>query len=80
MNSNYYFLTNLIFDYYSCPFSLTTYIYQFICVNTNLILYFRARAVGIHGDKSQSERDHVLKRKSIFTIALIDCQFIFYYF
>lgn len=25
--------------------------------------FFRARAVGIHGDKSQSERDHVLKRK-----------------
>lgn len=27
---------------------------------------FSARAVGIHGDKSQSERDHVLKRKSLF--------------
>lgn len=27
------------------------------------IYIFRARAVGIHGDKSQSERDHVLKRK-----------------
>lgn len=32
---------------------------------------FRARAVGIHGDKSQSERDHVLKRKYKFNIALL---------
>lgn len=28
-----------------------------------ILFNIRARAVGIHGDKSQSERDHVLKRK-----------------